>query len=111
MLLLMQWATASAYCWLLLFAVLLSSFQLQHIGALRLREGQLAQEEFGKLCLEEGAGEPLGWAELHPAEGNAACTEWSPPLLAARPLSREEKYLYRTAQICSALPAALPVQL
>lgn len=50
-----------------------------------------AQEGFGKLCVEEEAGEPLGWAELHPPEGNAACREWPPPLLAARPLSREEK--------------------
>jgi len=102
----MQWALALACCWQLLFA-----FQLQHIGALRLGEGHLAQEEFGKLCLEEGAGEPPGWAETPPAEGNAACTEWPLPLLVAWPLSREEKCLYRAVQICSALPAALPVQL
>lgn len=38
-------------------------------------EGQLAQDEFGTWCLEKGGWEPVGWVEMHPAEGSAAWVE------------------------------------
>lgn len=70
-------------------------------------EGQLAQDEFGTWCLEKGGWEPVGWVEMHPAEGSAAWVEWPlPPVVPGF----GENGLYGVVQICSTLPAALQVQ-